>query len=156
PFGQILTVFGWVARPLAFPVIGLAILHFPKTSPLVLRYKWLHAIPFVVAAPMIVPSIGTGLYLSGLDAARSITLWDALHPGVYFGSFAPALGFNLLAVAEGVSRYGATRDANERRRVRVVVYTGVPGVTAFALKDGLPLLAPAGRSVSPALRPCRI
>ena len=30
PLGRILTVFGWVARPLAFPIIGLAILYFPR------------------------------------------------------------------------------------------------------------------------------
>jgi hypothetical protein len=141
PFGRILTVFGWVARPLAFPVIGLAILYFPRKSPLLRRYGWLHALPFAVAAPMIALSLGTALYLSGLDAARPIALWDALHPGVYFKSFAAALGFNLLAVGEGVHRYRANRDANERRRVRMAVYTGVPGVAAFALKDAFPILA---------------
>src|SRR5262249_54483062 len=79
--------------------------------------------------------------LSGIDAVRPIAIWDALHPGVYFKSFAIALALNLVALGELVYRYRANRDANERRRVRMAVYMGVPGVTAFAVKDGVPILA---------------
>ena len=65
PFGRVLTVFAWMASPLAFPIIALAILHFPTRSPLIVRHPWLQAIPFVVAAPMIGPSLMTALYLAG-------------------------------------------------------------------------------------------
>jgi len=46
-----------------------------------------------------------------------------------------------VALAEGVYRYRFNHDANERRRIRMSVYTAVPGITAFAIKDGLPIVA---------------
>ena len=53
---MILTVFAWIASPLAFPTIALAILHFPTRSPLIVRHPWLQAVPFAAAAPMLAPS----------------------------------------------------------------------------------------------------
>jgi hypothetical protein len=141
PLGRLLTVFAWIASPLAFPVIALAILYFPTRSLLVVRHPWIQGIPFVVAAPMIGPSLMTALYLAGVDGARGMAVWDATHPSIYAGSFAAALGVNLLAVAEGVYRYRFNHDVNERRRIRMAVYTGVPGVTAYAMKDGVPIVA---------------
>ena len=47
PFGRVLTLLAWMASPLAFPIIALAILHFPARSPLIVRRPWLQAIPFV-------------------------------------------------------------------------------------------------------------
>src|SRR5688572_15195405 len=41
----LLTFFAWMASPLAFPSIALAILHFPSRSPMLDRSPWLHAVP---------------------------------------------------------------------------------------------------------------
>ena len=143
PFGlgHALTVFAWLAGPLAFPIIALAILHFPSPSPLVTRHRWLYAVPFIAAAPMLALATATSLYLVGVDAMHDAARWDAAHPGAYYGSFALALGINVLALAEGVYRYRANDDANERRRIRMAVYTAVPGVIGYAIKDGVPIVA---------------
>ena len=141
PLGRVLTVFSWIASPLAAPVIALAMLHFPSRSALIVRHRWIQAIPFIVAAPMIGPSLMTALYLAGVDAARDMAVWDATHPSVYAASFGAALSVNLLAVAEGVYRFRLNHDANERRRIRMAIYTAAPGVTAYAIKDGLPIVA---------------
>ena len=142
PFGlgHALTVFAWLAGPLAFPIIALAILHFPSPSPLVTRHRWLYAVPFLAAAPMLALATATSLYLVGVDAMHDAARWDAAHPGAYYGSFALALGINVLALAEGVYRYRANGDANERRRIRMAVYTAVPGVIGYAIKDGVPIV----------------
>lgn len=141
PGGQVLTVFAWMASPFAFPVIALAVLYFPSRSPLLSRLPWLHLLPLVAAAPMIVPGFSTALYLAGLEGARSAAVWDATHSGVFYASFAVALGVNVLAVVEGTYRYKRIHDANERRRVRMALYTTVPGVLAYALKEGVPIVA---------------
>ncbi|MCA1650829.1 MAG: serine/threonine protein kinase [Acidobacteria bacterium] len=141
PLPTVMTVFAWMATPLAFPIIALAIGYFPTPSPLLARHRWLHAVPFLTAAPMIVLGLMTALYLSGVEAARGAAVWDAAHPAVYYASFAAALAINLAAIAEGVYRYRFNHDANERRRIRMAVYTAVPGVAAYALKDGLPIVA---------------
>ena len=143
PFGAstVLTVFSWLAGPLAFPIIALAILYFPSPSPLIRRHPWLHAVPFLAAAPMLVLAAATALYLVGVDSMHDLALWDASHPGAYYGSFALALGINVAALVEGVYRYQVNDDANERRRIRMAVYTAVPGVAAYALKDGVPIVA---------------
>jgi tRNA A-37 threonylcarbamoyl transferase component Bud32 len=148
--GSLLTVFAWIAGPLAFPIIALAILYFPARSPLLAKYPLLHGAPFIVALPMLVAGAGTGLYLSGVDAARSIALWDGLNPGTYFASFAAALGINVALIIEGLYRYRFNHDANERRRIRMAVYTAVPGVAAYALKDGLPIVAELAGGTAPA------
>lgn len=150
--GRILTVFAWLAGPLAFPVIALALLHFPSPSPLLARRRWLYAVPFVAAAPMLGLATATSLYLIGVDGMRDAALWDAAHPGVYFGSFALALGLNVLSLADGIHRYHFNHDANERRRIRMAVYTAVPGVIGYAVKEGVPIvtmLAGAGLPVYP-------
>ncbi len=139
--GHVLTVFSWLAGPLAFPIIALAILHFPSPSPLLSRRRWLYLIPFIAAAPMLAMATATSLYLIGVDGARDAALWDAAHPGVYFGSFALALSINVFALFEGVRRYHVNHDANERRRIRMAVYTAVPGVIGYAVKEGLPIVA---------------
>ena len=141
PGGSALTVFAWLASPFAFPVIALAILYFPTPSPLLLRSRWLHAVPLVFAAPMVIPSFFTALYLCGVEGAAGVALWDATHPGVFYGSFAAALALNVVAVIEGIYRYRFNHDANERRRIRMALYTAVPGVLAYALRDGVPIVA---------------
>jgi hypothetical protein len=143
PFGiwKVLTVFTWLAGPLAFPIIALAILYFPSPSPLLRRFRWLRAVPFLAAAPMLVLAAATSLYLVGVEAMRDLAVWDAAHPSVYYGSFALALAINVAVIVEGVYRYKFNHDANERRRIRMAVYTAVPGVFAYALKDGVPIVA---------------
>jgi hypothetical protein len=148
--GPILTVFTFLGGPLAFPTIALAILYFPARSALLTRHPLLHAAPFVAALPMIAAGAGTGLYVAGVDAAQPLALWDARNAGVSFVSFAAALAINLAAIGEGLRRHRSNRDANERRRTRMAVYTAAPGVAAYALKDGLPILAGlAGRALPP-------
>lgn len=137
----VLTVFAWVASPLAFPTIALAILYFPTRSRLLDRYPWLHAVPLLAAVPLVGPALMTGLYLAGLDSARSLSVWDATHPGVYYAAFATALAINVLAVGEGAYRYRFNHNANERRRIRMALYTAVPGVLAYAVRDGIPIVA---------------
>jgi hypothetical protein len=141
PLGRVLTVFTWMATPFAFPIIALAILYFPTQSALLRRRRWLHAVPIATALPMILPAAATALYLAGADGLRGAALWDATHPGVFFGTFVAALSVNLLAIAEGIYRYRFNHDANQRRRIRMALYTAVPGVAAYTLKDGLPIAA---------------
>ncbi len=148
--GSVFTVFAWIATPLAFPIIALAILYFPERSPLLSKYAALHAVPFLVALPMLVAGGGAGLYLAGIDAAGPIAAWDARNPAVYFTSFAAALAINLAVIVEGVYRYRFNHDANERRRIRMALYTAVPGVAAYAVKDGLPIVAQLAGTAAPA------
>jgi eukaryotic-like serine/threonine-protein kinase len=140
PLGKALTIFTFLAGPCAFPVIALAVLHFPSRSPRLSRSPALHVVPVLVAAPMILGGLMTSLYLVHVEAARDAALWDATHPGVFYASFAAALTLNVLVIVEGIHRYRFNHDANERRRIRVALYTGAPGVLAYAVKDGVPII----------------
>jgi Protein kinase domain len=150
PLSGVLTVFSWVAGPLAFPCIVLAMLYFPVQSPLIVRRRWLQAIPFAAAGPMILAAFMTGLYLAGPEAALPGAVIDATRPNLYFTSFALALAINVIAVVEGVQRY-RTLSGPLQRRVRLAVYSGVPGVLAFVIKDGLPIAALLRGRSAPAL-----
>ena len=150
PLGGVFTVLTWVAGPLAFPTIALAILYFPTPSARLTRVPALHALPFLAASPMIATGVMTSLYLTGLEAARDAALWDATHHDVFYAAFAAALAINLIAIVEGVHRYRLNPDANERRRIRMALYTGVPGVLAYALKDGLPIVTRLAGRTAPA------
>src|SRR5260221_10420818 len=85
PFGtwKVLTVFTWLAGPLAFPIIALAILYFPSPSPLLKRHPWLPAGPFVAAAPILVLPASTPLARVRPRPLRGLAPWDAAHPGPY-------------------------------------------------------------------------
>jgi eukaryotic-like serine/threonine-protein kinase len=144
PGGSLLTVFAWLAGPFAFPVIALAILYFPEPSPRLARYPLLHVAPFVAALPMIATGTMTSLFLAGLDSAIDGARWDARHPAAFYASVAAALSLNVLAVAEGLHRYRYNHDANSRRRFRMAVYTCVPGILAYAIKDGVPIVTHLG------------
>lgn len=148
--GRVLTIFAWIAAPFAFPILALAILHFPSRSLLVVRHPWLQAVPFVAAAPMIGPSLATALFLCGVDSARPIAVWDATHPGTFYAAAAIALAINVIVIVEGVFRYRLNHDANERRRIRMALYTAVPGVLAYAVKDGVAIAAGIGGAAPPA------
>jgi eukaryotic-like serine/threonine-protein kinase len=149
PLRQVMTVFSWIASPLAFPSIALAILYFPTRSKTLDRHPWIHAVPLLAAAPLVGPALMSGLYLAGLESARGLAVWDATHQDVYYAAFATALGINVLAVAEGAYRYKFNHNANERRRIRMALYTTVPGVLAYAIRDGIPIVATLLNTESP-------
>ena len=93
---------------------------------------------------MLVLATATSLYLVGVESMRDCALWDAAHPGVVLRIVrAGARRSTSLALVEGVYRYQVNHDANERRRIRMAVYTAVPGVFAYALKDGVPIVGDA-------------
>ena len=148
--GRALTILVWVAAPFAFPVLALAIAHFPSRSLLLVRRPWLQAVPFIAAAPMIGLSLATALFLCGLDAARGLARWDADHPAVFYASAATALAINVIALVEGTRRYRLNHDANERRRIRMALYTAVPGILAYAAGDGVAIAAAVAGAPAPA------
>ena len=147
--GPVLTVFTWMAAPLAFPIIALAILHFPSRSALVVRRPWVQMVPFIIAAPMIGLSFATALYLCGVDSARGLAVWDADHPGLFLLSAAASLAINIVVLVEGTFRYRRNDDANERRRIRMALYTALPGVLAYSLSDGVAIAAEIGGTEAP-------
>ena len=140
-FGAALTGLAWIATAVAFPVIALAILYFPAKSPLLARYPALHGLPWLLASPMLVVGFTKAFHLWGVAPMAGITAWHEAHPALYYGSFSAALTLNLAAIVEGVYRYRVNHDANERRRIRMAVYTAVPGVLAYAARDGVPIAA---------------
>jgi eukaryotic-like serine/threonine-protein kinase len=143
-----LTVFAWLAMPVTFPLIAMAILYFPSKSGVLVRHPWLHAVPVVVALPMVIPAVGTALFLAGADGMLEAAAWDASHPDVFYASFAGGLLLNIAAMIEGVWRYKHNPDLLERRRVAVATCTLVLATVAFTIKDGVPAVYEmAGASV---------
>ena len=138
--GPLLLWFNWLATPLSFPIIGLAVLFFPSRAPVLDRHKWI--VPAVIAAcvPMLIISVVTAAFLSGADAMLPALAWFATHGWTFEASFALCLAVNVVIVVEGIQRYRVNLDADERRRIQIVVFTGVPAVFAYALKTGIPLL----------------
>jgi eukaryotic-like serine/threonine-protein kinase len=147
---RVMTVFTWLAGPLAFPVIALAVLYFPTPSALLRKHRSLHAAAFIAAAPMIALAAATSLYLVGIDRLIDFAVWDATHPAAYFASFAAGLGINVAVIVEGSHRFRFNPDANQRRRIRMALYTAIPGVLAFAVKDGGPIVASLLGTAAPA------
>jgi eukaryotic-like serine/threonine-protein kinase len=138
---DVVLVFGWLVTPLTFPVIGLAVLFFPHRAPVLDRHRWIIPGVLALSLPMSLVGGASALVLFGVDAALEPLAWLSARGWLYDGSFALALAANVAIVVEGVGRYRASRDATERRRVEIVVFTGVPAVFAYALKEGLPLVA---------------
>lgn len=138
--GPVLLFFNWIVTALSFPVIGLAVLYFPHRAEILDRNKWI--VPAVIAAslPMLLIGLVSATFLSGSDATLPVLSWFAAHGWTFEGSFALALAVNVVIVVEGIQRYQKNLDANERRRIQIVVFTGVPAVFAYALKTGVPLL----------------
>jgi len=137
--GPLLLVFNWLITALSFPIIGLAVLYFPHRAEILDRHRWI--IPAVIAAslPMFVIGAVTAAFLSGADAVLPAMSWIATHGWAFGVAFAVPLGVNVLIVVEGIARYRINLDADERRRIQIVVFTGVPAVFAYALKTGFPL-----------------
>jgi GAF domain-containing protein/predicted Ser/Thr protein kinase len=138
--GPVVLWFTWLITPLSFPIIGLAVLFFPSRAEILDRHRWI--VPAVIAAcvPMLVISITSAAFLSGVDGVLPLLSWFAERGWTFEASFALCLAVNVLIVVEGIQRYRVNLDANERRRIQIVVYTGVPAVFAYALKTGIPLL----------------
>jgi hypothetical protein len=144
--GNVLLLFEWLVTPLSFPVIGLAVLYFPSRAPLLERHRWILGALAALPIPMLVVSITAAAFLLGVGGARAPLAWLATRGWIFDASFAAALAANVLIVIEGIHRYRTNLDANERRRIQIVVYTGVPAVFAYAIKAGVPLLSSlAGR-----------
>ncbi|MDP2318963.1 MAG: protein kinase [Acidobacteriota bacterium] len=146
--GTILLIFNWIITALSFPIIGLAVLFFPHRAEILDRHRWI--VPAVVAAalPMLVIGSVSAAFLLGIDAALPALTWMAERAWTFDACFALGLGANVLIAIEGIGRYRTNPDANERRRIQIVVFTGVPAVFAYALKTGVPLLSGlAGRPV---------
>ena len=147
-FGPAILIFNWLITALSFPIIGLAVLYFPHRAEILDRYKWI--VPAVIAAsiPMLVIGLVTALFLLGADATLPALSWLAMHGWTFGAAFAIPLAVNVLIVIEGIGRYRTNLDADERRRIQIVVYTGVPAVFAYAVKTGIPLLGGlAGRPI---------
>ncbi len=115
---------------------------------MLVRHPWLHAVPVIVALPMVIPAVGTALFLAGADGMLEVAAWDASHPDVFYASFAGGLLLNIAAMVEGVWRYKHNPDLLERRRVAVATCTLVLATVAFTIKDGVPAVYEmAGASV---------
>ena len=136
-------LFGWLLAPLGFPVVGLTVLTFPTPSPLLDRWPRLP----LACSRLCLAAAGRQrdwrpLYLLGADGA------------------APAAGLvrrAAAAVVGDVRRRGAGQRGDrhrgpgalspQSRRERAAadpdgrVYTGVPGALAWAIAEGVPLVA---------------
>ena len=137
----ILVLFNWIVTPLAFPVIAIAVLYFPHRALILDRQRWILPGLIAVMLPMLVSNLTAAFFLLGADSMLPLLSWLAQRPVIFDASFALALAANVLIVADGVVRYRGNIDANERRRIQLVVFTGVPSVFAYAVKVGLPLVA---------------
>jgi predicted Ser/Thr protein kinase len=138
--GAVLLAFTWIVTPLSFPVIGLAVLYFPHRADILDRRRWLVPAVLATALPMFVISVLSAAFLAGADGVLPALAWLAERTWTFEASFAAALAANVLIVIEGIGRYRQNLDANERRRIQIVVFTGVPAVFAYAIKTGIPLL----------------
>jgi len=144
PLGELMLVFTWVAPPLAFIATAFAILYFPRQSGRLSRRPWLHVVPFVIAGPMLLLNAADAAFLLGADAMLPLVVWDAAHPTFYFGACAAAVAMQVAVMGDGLFRFRRNTDQTERRRIQIAVLTIVPGVLAFAVKDGVPLLSMLG------------
>ena len=135
----VILIFNWLITALSFPIIGFAVLYFPHRAETLDRHKWI--VPAVITAsiPMFVIGSVTAIFLLGSDATLPALSWISMHGWTFGAAFAIPLAVNVLIVVEGISRYRVNFDANERRRIQIVVFTGVPAVFAYALKTGIPL-----------------
>lgn len=146
--GPLLLIFNWIVTPLSFPIIGLAVLYFPSRAEILDRQKWIIPALGLAALPMLVIAVVSAAFLLGSDRVMPALTWLAERAWTFDASFALALAANVAIVFEGIGRYRTNLDADERRRIQIVVYTGVPAVFAYALKVGIPLLfGLAGRPI---------
>jgi len=138
--GPLLVYFNWLVTGVSFPIIGLAVLYFPHRAEILDRHRWIVPAVILAALPMLFIGGVTASFLTGMEAALPSLTWIATHPWFFDAAFAIPLAVNVLIVIEGIQRYRVNLDADERRRIQIVVYTGVPAVFAYALKTGIPLV----------------
>jgi hypothetical protein len=136
--------FNWLALPVAFPVIGLAVLHFPSRAARLDHHPWIVPAVLALAIPLAVIHLEAAVFLQGFDGVLSSLAWVASRPWVTSAWFTIGLACNVVIIADGVRRYRTNPDAAARRRIQVVVLTGVPGTMAYALSTGAPILARVG------------
>ena len=136
--GPVLLGFTWMLMAVAIPTIGLAVLYFPTRcggagSPPVDRAG-------VVARQRAAGLIGglSTAYLLGLDAVAPAVAWLAVHPWVFNLAWAIGLAGNIAILFEAVLRYKRNPDSVERRRIKSVLVTGVPGMLAYVLMTAVP------------------
>ena len=100
---------------------------------------WLHAVPFVAAAPMLVPAAATSLYLVGVESMRDLRAVGRLASRRLLRILrAGARDQRRWRSPKASTATSFNHDANERRRIRMAVYTAVPGVFAYALEGRRP------------------
>jgi tRNA A-37 threonylcarbamoyl transferase component Bud32 len=147
--GPLLLIYNWLITGISFPVIGLAIVNFPHRSEILDRHKWIVSGLIAASLPMLAIGIVTAVFLLGSDATLPALSWIAMRPWTFNAAFAIPLAVNVAIVIEGITRYRSNFDADERRRIQIVVFTGVPAVFAYALKIGIPLMFGAlGRPIA--------
>jgi tRNA A-37 threonylcarbamoyl transferase component Bud32 len=134
-----LVLFSWLLAPLGFPVVALTVLNFPKPSALITRWPELVWALVALASPLLAANGLAALYLLGANAVAAPLTWFAVRPLLWPTTFVVAVLANAAIVIEGFGRYRRNPDANERRRIMVVVYTGVPGALAWAISETLPV-----------------
>ena len=138
--GPVILVFNWLITACSFPIIGLAVLYFPHRSEILDRHKWIIPAMIVAALPMFVIGSVTAVFLLGSDATLPALSWLSMRGWIFGAAFAIPLAVNVLIVVEGIARYRINLDADERRRIQIVVFTGVPAIFAYALKAGSPIV----------------
>lgn len=144
--GALLLAVSWISTPLAFPIIGLAVLHFPNRAAILDRHRWVYPALALATTPILLIGLVTAAFLLGADNVLPSLGWLAANEWTFDVSFTAALAAIVLIVVEGVGRYRANRDANERRRIQLIVFTGVPAVFAYAITTLVPLVSSlAGR-----------
>jgi eukaryotic-like serine/threonine-protein kinase len=138
---RVMTMAAWLAMPLAFPSIALAVAYFPRRSPLLDGYPALHAVPFLVTAPMLITSTLTGLFICGVDGLIGAARWEATHASVFFIDFAAGLALNAAVVSEMVTRFRRIADPNDRRKVVLAIAGTVVGMVTYLIQAGAPAVS---------------
>ena len=88
---SILLLFGWMATAVSFPIIGLAVLHFPTRAAVLDRHRWIVPALYLLPAPVLVVSLVSAAYLLGMDAALGPLEWFATNGWLFDASFGAAL-----------------------------------------------------------------
>ena len=65
--GDLLLITGWLATPLAFALIGLAVLYFPTRAQILDRHPWIFAALGAASAPILIISVLSAAFLLGAD-----------------------------------------------------------------------------------------
>ena len=141
PISGALVAFSWSLTAVSFPIIGLALIYFPSRGTLLERHRWMVYWLWIASLPLGLIGTSTTAFLLGADRLRDVVAWLALNPWVFNTSFAVGLATNIALLGVAVQRYLVNPDAVERRRIQTIMVTAVPGMVAYALAAGVPLVA---------------